>query len=108
MAGRRNSTTQNPLAGLVALAGLAEALQGLNGTPATPEKKAFSGGREGYRSVAVVSLEEAVAIVAAAKEGKEQTIVVNGRETVIEVLDEANAAKFKGGFRIHRRPLPTA
>ena len=94
---RRSTTAQNPLAGLLALA---EALGGVQ-TPQA-KKREFTGAREGYRAVAVISVEEAKAIVKAASTGKEQKVTVNGRESVIEVLDTESATKFKGGFRLHR------
>jgi hypothetical protein len=109
MAGRKQ-TVANPLAGLAALAQLGEVISALNGgTTTEPKKREFKGAREGMRAVAVISVKEIEALASAVKTGKEVEVTDdNGRRTVIEVLSDEDAAKFRGKFRIHRALAPKA
>ena len=110
MAARRQ-TTANPLAGLEALVGLANLVNAVQGAPAPAEtkKREFKGAREGMRSVAVISADEVKALAEAVKTGKEVSITdANGRVTVVEILSDEDAAKFRGQFRIHRALQPKA
>lgn len=74
-----------------------------NAAPAAaPAKRAFTG-RAGYKNVGIISVEEVTALVDALSTGETQTVVVDGRETVIDVLSDEDAATYKGRFRVSRR-----